>query len=117
MARVADDAAIADRVRTKLRQFGRAPLTFGLSPVQVLRYLIRFVLRGVLPGGPRRWYHLARSLVPALRDPRLVPFAILNWTYGLAIQAFVGEHLASVGQDSDLAFAPRQDRNLAPLAA
>src|SRR5262245_27741796 len=28
MARLADDAAIADRVRTKLRQFGRPPLTF-----------------------------------------------------------------------------------------
>jgi hypothetical protein len=77
----------------KLRQFRHPPLTVGLSPAQVFSYLARFALRGVLSGGPRRWYHLARSLVPALRDPRLVPFAILNWTYGLAIQAFVRDHL------------------------
>jgi radical SAM superfamily enzyme YgiQ (UPF0313 family) len=99
MARLADDAAIANRVRIKLRQFGRPPLTFGLSPAQVLRYLTRFVLRGALPGGPRRWYHLARSLVPALRDPRLVPFAILNWIYGLAVQAFVREHLKQLAAE------------------
>ncbi|HEX3150914.1 MAG TPA: radical SAM protein [Gemmataceae bacterium] len=93
MACVASDEAIAERVRTKLRQFGRPPLTFGLSPFRISQYLARFVWRGVLPGGPRRWVLVARSLLPALRDPRLVPFAILNWTYGLAIQSFVREHL------------------------
>ena len=93
MVRVASDEAIAGRVRTKLRQFGRPPLTFGLSAVQVLRYLMRFLWRGVLPGGPRRWTLVVRSLMPARRDPRLIPFAILNWSYGLAVQAFVQRHL------------------------
>jgi radical SAM superfamily enzyme YgiQ (UPF0313 family) len=93
LARVADDAAIADRIRTKLRQFGRSPLSFDLPPPRILVYLMRFLLFGVLPGGPRRWFHVARSLVPTIRRPRLVPFAILNWVYGLAIQAFVREHL------------------------
>jgi len=93
MRAVADDAAIADRLRVKLRQFGRPPLTFGLPPGRVLVYLARYLLHGLIRGGPRRWYHVARSLVPALRNPRLFPFAVLNWTYGLAIQAFVREHL------------------------
>jgi hypothetical protein len=93
MARVADDAVIADRIRTKLRQLGRTPMTFGLPPGRVLAYLIRFLLCGFLRGGPRRWYHFARSLVPAARNPRHVPFAVLNWVYGLAIQAFVRDHL------------------------
>jgi radical SAM superfamily enzyme YgiQ (UPF0313 family) len=93
MARVADDAVIADRIRTKLRHLGRTPMTFGLPPGRVLVYLTRFLLSGVLRGGPRRWYHVARSLVPAVRNPRHIPFAVLNWVYGLAIQAFVREHL------------------------
>ena len=93
MSRMADDAVIADRIRTKVRQLGRRPLPFGLPPGRTLAYLWRFLVHGVLPGGPRRWYHLARSLGPALRDPRLVPFVVHNWTYGLAIQAFVHEHL------------------------
>ena len=97
MARVANDAAIADRIQVKLGQLGRTPLTFGLPPRQTLVYLSRFVLRGLFSGGPRRWYHVARSLVPAIRNPRLVPFAVLNWVHGLAIQAFVREHLKEAG--------------------
>jgi radical SAM superfamily enzyme YgiQ (UPF0313 family) len=93
MARVADDAAIADRIRIKLRHLRRPPLPFGLPPRRLLAYLVRFVLGGLLAGGPRRWYHVARSLGPAARKPRLVPFAVLSWIYGLAIQAFVREQL------------------------
>jgi radical SAM superfamily enzyme YgiQ (UPF0313 family) len=92
LARTSNDAAIADRVLNKLRRFGRPPVPFGLSLGQTLIYLLRFIRRGLVPGGPRRWYHAARSLVPLLRNPRLLPFAVLNWTYGLAIQAFVKEH-------------------------
>lgn len=96
MTREATDASIADRIRTKLRQLGRTPLTFGLPPARTVGYLVRFLLRGVIPGGPRRWYHLARSMVPAIRNPRLIPFAVLNWVSGLAIQAFVRQHLKEV---------------------
>jgi hypothetical protein len=93
MTRLAADAAIADRIQIKLRQLGLPPPTFGLPPGQVLVYLTRFLSRAVVPGGPRRWYHIARSLVPALRNPRLIPFAVVNWVHGLAIQAFVRELL------------------------
>jgi radical SAM superfamily enzyme YgiQ (UPF0313 family) len=89
MARVTTDRVIADRIRTKLGWLGRPPLTFGLSPGRTLSYLTRFLVRGVLAGGPRRWYEVARSLVPALRRPQLLPFAVLNWVYGLAVQGFV----------------------------
>jgi hypothetical protein len=93
MADVADDRVIADRIRTKLGQLGRRPFGFGLSPGRMFVYLWRFLVRGVLPGGPRRWYHVGRSLLPAVPRPSLVPFVISNWTSGLAIQAFVREHL------------------------
>ena len=93
MREVVDEAVIADRIRIKLRQLGRRPFAFGLPPGRTLVYLWRFLIHGVLPGGPRRWYHVARSLVPALRRPQLLPFGVLNWTFGIAIQEFVGQHL------------------------
>jgi radical SAM superfamily enzyme YgiQ (UPF0313 family) len=96
IARVADDAAIADRLLNKLPHVRRPPVPFGLRPGATLRYLLRFLARGVLPGGPRRWWHVARSLAPAARNPRLLPLAVLNWTYGLAIQAFVRELLRTL---------------------
>lgn len=96
--RLADDAAIADRVRNKLRHVRRPAAPFRVPPGQTLAYLGRFLLAGVLRGGPRRWYHFARSLVPAARDPRLVPFAVANWVFGLSIQAFVAELLAGEGE-------------------
>jgi radical SAM superfamily enzyme YgiQ (UPF0313 family) len=97
---VSSDATIADRIRAKLELFGRSPVPVGLPVGRLLAYLVRFVLRGLLPGGPRRLYHVARSLRPTVRRPRLLPFAILNWTQGLAIQAFVREHLKATAADS-----------------
>jgi radical SAM superfamily enzyme YgiQ (UPF0313 family) len=92
MARVADDSAICRRVRNKVRQFGRAPIPAGLSVPRTLLYLTRFLVRGLLPGGPRRWYWFIRSLS---LNPRFLPFVVVNWTYGLTIQSFVREHLAA----------------------
>jgi radical SAM superfamily enzyme YgiQ (UPF0313 family) len=106
LARTSDDAAIADRILNKLRRFGGPPAPFGLSLGRTLIYLTRFLGRGVIPGGPRRWYHVARSLAPTLRKPRLLPFAILNWTYGLAIQAFVEEHLRNRNERSEVRTVP-----------
>ena len=96
MGRLSDDAAIAQRIRNKLRILGRPPIPFGLSVPRTLLYLLRFLVRGILPGGPRRWYHFIRSLGT---NPRLVPFVVLNWTYGLAIQAFVRKHLSELATE------------------
>src|SRR5262249_49695072 len=104
---VTGDAAIADRIRNKLPHLGRVPVPFRSSFGTALAYLGRFLLRGVVRGGPRRWYHFARSLVPVLRRPRLLPFAILNWVQGVAIQEFVREHLRNVPA-SEASVSPRQ---------
>jgi hypothetical protein len=108
--RVTDDAAICERVRNKLRHMGRAPAPFRLPPGRTLRYLVRFLAAGVARGGVRRWGYFARSLAPAVRDPRLLPAVILNWTYGLAIQAFVAELLAEPGEGG-------ADRDTGPVTA
>jgi Domain of unknown function (DUF4070) len=93
LARIADDAAIERRILNKARYLGQIPRHFGLPPVRSLLYLTRLLVRGVVLVGPRRWLHFVRSLRPALRKPRLLPFLVLNWTYGLAVQAFVRQHL------------------------
>jgi radical SAM superfamily enzyme YgiQ (UPF0313 family) len=93
LRRVSEDAAIYRRVRGKARHMGPPPAPFRLPPRTALVYLGRFLVRGVAPGGWRRWCYFARSLLPALRDPRLLPFLVLNWVYGVTIQAFVAEHL------------------------
>jgi radical SAM superfamily enzyme YgiQ (UPF0313 family) len=115
--RVTDDAAIATRIRNKLAHLGPAPVPFRLSSRSTLGHLGRFLVRGVLQGGPRRWYHFTRSLLPVLIRPRLLPFVILNWVYGVTIQAFVREHLRGLGEmsptDQPL---ERKDRSLAVAA-
>lgn len=90
--RLTSDEAIAARVRNKLPHVGSVPVPFRVSPRAALGYFARFVTRALVPR-PRRWYHVARSLVPVLRRPRLLPFAILNWVFGIAIQQFVRDHL------------------------
>lgn len=96
MARMADDVTIAARVRNKIRRLGTTPIPFGLSMPRMFLYLLRFLVRGILPGGPRRWFLFARSLG---LNPRLLPFIVLNWTHGLAIQAFVRQHLGATELD------------------
>jgi hypothetical protein len=93
MNSVADDAVIARRIRNKLRHLGRPPVPFGMSLRGMLLYLFRFVVHGLVSGGPRRWFHFARSLP---RDPRMLPFVVLSWTHGLAIKAFVEWQLREV---------------------
>src|SRR5262249_12943469 len=79
--------------RNKLPYLGAMPVPFSLSTRETLVHLGRFLVRGVFRGGPRRWYHFARSLLPVVRRPRLLPFVVLNWAYGITIQAFVREHV------------------------
>jgi radical SAM superfamily enzyme YgiQ (UPF0313 family) len=108
MSRVSDDAAIAGRVRNKLRRLRRTPAPFGMTVPRMLLYLFRFVVHGLLSGGPRRWYHFARSLP---RNPRLLPFVVLNWTHGLAIQAFVRAHLAELSRGAFTGVPAATSRN------
>lgn len=109
LRRVSDDAAIERRIRTKLEQFGRPPVPFRLSLPKTLGYLVRFLVRGILLGGRRRWGAFWRSLAPARRDPRLFPFIVFNWTQGLAIQEFVRRHLEGAVGPSHLARGRRHE--------
>lgn len=114
MVSVSDDAAIARRVRTKVRQLGRTPNAIGLPWSRTLSYLFRFFVFGLLSGGPRRWYYFLRSLG---LNPRLMPFAVMNWTQGLAIQEFVKGHLAHAEPEARAKVRRPEWRHAAPSLA
>jgi radical SAM superfamily enzyme YgiQ (UPF0313 family) len=100
MNRLSDDTSIARRIRNKTQYLSRMPVSFGMSIPRTLLYLFRFLVHGLLPGGPRRWRLFARSLS---LNPRLLPFVVLNWTQGLAIQAFVKQSLSQTSEPVALA--------------
>ncbi len=57
--RITNDAVIAERIRNKLPHFDDVPRPFGLTTREMLVSLGRFLVRGVLRGGPRRWYRFS----------------------------------------------------------
>ena len=81
------DRAIGARIRNKLRWM-RSPVYRGEhSAADRARIVLRLLLRGILPGGPARWFAFLRSL-PWLA-PRKLPTALSDWITGLSMRAFV----------------------------
>jgi radical SAM superfamily enzyme YgiQ (UPF0313 family) len=100
IGRLADDAAISDRICNKLRYLGQAPVPFRMSGRETGLFAWGLLVRGIAAGGPRRWWHFARTLLPLVLRPRLLPFLLINWTQAIAIQAFVTRHLRETGRNS-----------------
>jgi len=75
---------------------------------------VRLMVRGILPGGPRRWAAFMRTL-PVL-SPRKLPVVISDWITGLSMRAYAQRRFAPIGVDrSVLARHLRALRNvLAP---
>jgi radical SAM superfamily enzyme YgiQ (UPF0313 family) len=116
LGRIATDATIAERIITKLGYLGARPISMRVSRTRTLLYLARFLFAGLLPGGPRRWYHFLRTLRPVLRRPGLLPFVVLNWMFGLSVQAFVRQHLRDTKPEPTISFDRSPGRVLHSLA-
>jgi radical SAM superfamily enzyme YgiQ (UPF0313 family) len=82
--RLTSDAAIAARIRHKLRQMQRPVYRSEYSPAEQFGIVVRLVTRGVLRGGWSRTIAFAQS-VPWLA-PRKLPIAIVDWVAGLAMR-------------------------------
>jgi radical SAM superfamily enzyme YgiQ (UPF0313 family) len=87
------DAGIAARIRTKLRYL-RRPAGNRHSLAQSLAILRRFVVNGLLPGGPSRVARFIASL-PLLR-PHLIAQTIEDWIVGLSMRDYVDRHFQAV---------------------
>jgi radical SAM superfamily enzyme YgiQ (UPF0313 family) len=98
--RLLSDSGIAARVRNKIAHFGHTDYRGGYSFAETLALLGRFIVRGLLPGGPRRLWHFMRSF--PLRRPSLAPTVIADWIAGLSMRAFARDHLWSAVPDLSL---------------
>ncbi|HCU24964.1 MAG TPA: B12-binding domain-containing radical SAM protein [Deltaproteobacteria bacterium] len=58
-----------------------------------LRYLMKFLFRGVLAGGPSRIYYFSRSLLLGLRRPKVLALIISDWVAAISLQSFVHRRL------------------------
>jgi radical SAM superfamily enzyme YgiQ (UPF0313 family) len=87
------DRDIAQRIRNKLR-YMRDPVYQGeYTPRERITIVARFLVKGVLAGGPRRVFHFLRS-VPFLA-PAKIPQAIVDWIAALAMRDYVRRHFAA----------------------
>ncbi|MFN9478567.1 MAG: radical SAM protein, partial [Betaproteobacteria bacterium] len=86
------DAAIATRVRNKRRAMRNPLYGGGFTPRETAQILWRLLTRGILPGGPRRWWAFARS-VPWLAAEH-IPWAISDWIIALSMADTTRRRLA-----------------------
>jgi radical SAM superfamily enzyme YgiQ (UPF0313 family) len=84
------DAAIADKVVTKLRLMAAPVYDGDYTALESLRIIARLLARGVLAGGPARLWHFARSL--PWTAPRQMSMFISEWILGLAMRDYVDRH-------------------------
>lgn len=82
--RLLEDAAIARRLRNKLAWMAAPKYGSEYGALEGLGIVARLVVRGILPGGPRRAFWFLRSL-PWLA-PRKLPVAIADWITALALR-------------------------------
>ncbi len=90
--RLLEDRRIADRIRNKVRYFADPYHALERSFGTQLRLAIKFVRRGLLPGGAKRLFHFCRSL--PLTRPKLIPRAVQDWIIALSMRDYVHRHFA-----------------------
>ena len=93
-ARLLSDRGIADRIRAKLRHLGPGGGDIGYSLREQLRMSMRILMRGIRPGGLKRWWYFARTLAAA--PAHKMPFVIGEWTIGLSMKSYAERYLLDV---------------------
>lgn len=81
------DHSIARRIRSKARWLRRPAYRGQYSWFERVQILARLLWRGLLLGGPARWYHFAAGMLCS--RPRFWPVLVSDWIAGLALQDFV----------------------------
>ena len=87
------DRGIADRIRNKMRHM-RSPVYRGeYGPRDQALIVWRLIVKGLLPGGPRRVFQFLRTL--PLAGPSRLPLVIVDWIAGLAMRDYVERRLVA----------------------
>ena len=93
--RLIQEETIHKRIANKFRFLRNPPVPFQLSLNEILKYAFRFVVYGLLPGGPRRWFYFLKSLLAAWKYSIPFPIVLANWAYALSFQKFCLEHVVN----------------------
>ena len=84
--RLLTDREIARRIRNQLRFLSSPTYSGGYSTRQGLGIFWRLVLRGIIPGGPRRIWHFLRTL--SWLAPSQLPTVTADWIGALSMKEF-----------------------------
>jgi len=88
--RLLEDRSIADKIKNKTL-FLKDPLYRNQYPISnQLGALAKFIVRGVIAGGPSRIYHFIRSL--PFTKPNQIPVVIQDWVIGISMKDYVDRH-------------------------
>jgi hypothetical protein len=99
--RLLSDRGIAERIRNKMRYMHSPVYTGGFSARESAGIAWRLLIKGILPGGPRRWLAFA-STVPLTR-PALAATVVADWIAGLSMADFARRNLDSARRDQRMA--------------
>ncbi len=92
--RLLSDRGVADRIRSKMRHLVPSGVNIGYSTFDQLKMAGRLLLRGIAPGGIKRWWHFTRSI--AFATPRQVPLVLSDWISGLSMKSYAERYLLAV---------------------
>jgi radical SAM superfamily enzyme YgiQ (UPF0313 family) len=106
--RLLTDHAIADRINNKMRYLRNPVYTGGFTARESAGILWRLFVRGILPGGPRRWWSFLRT-VP-WRSMDKLPMVIGDWITGLSMADYVARNFDAAAED-----ASRAERGIASV--
>src|SRR5437763_5427719 len=90
-ARLLSDRGIGERIASKLRHLRRPTAETGYPLRDQLKMALRLFVRGVRPGGWRRWWAFARTAV--LATPRQLPLVMSDWITGLSMREYAQKYL------------------------
>lgn len=95
-ARLSQEKTIYQRISNKFLFLRNAPVPYHLSRKEIIRRSLRFLVYGLLPGGPKRWYYFVRSLLAAWNNSIEIPVVLFNWTYALSFRQFLLKEILPV---------------------
>jgi radical SAM superfamily enzyme YgiQ (UPF0313 family) len=84
-----EDRAIAERTAQKIRHIERPLPAFHVPARELPLLLLRFFLKGLLPGGPQRMYFFLKNVAQTRLNYSKLETTFDSWINSLALQDFV----------------------------
>lgn len=82
--------SIADRIINKTKYLTNPLCQSQYSFIEQVSSVLKFLIKGILPGGIDRMFHFARSF--PFSSPRTMSLVIQDWVVGLAMRDYVNRH-------------------------